>query len=153
MISKQIWDQHPSTTTTSSSVAPASCSVREWQHIYKSLCSWVILQMLGCVSGRALWLLYQQVVNCPTSTLWCKRRIWHRRWTDCETGQGGTEQTVLGHCARPPVRLKERECEQAWWMHMWPLTWICWTCCISFTAPSLLPFVFLISLLNLVDEK
>lgn len=41
------------------------------------------------------------------------------RWTDCVTGQGGTKQTVLGR--RTPLRQQEGECEQAWWISLWPL--------------------------------
>ncbi len=104
----------------------ASCSVHEWHHIYNSVyecvhgwsckCQDVCEAMrYGCFTSR--WL----IAPLPPPGAGEGSGTGALRWTDCVTGRGGTKQTVLGRCTRPPSRLQGRESEQAWWMRLWPL--------------------------------
>lgn len=39
---------------------------------------WAVLWVCSWVWGYVVWLLYQQVVNCPSPSPWCERRFWHQ---------------------------------------------------------------------------
>lgn len=122
MIRKQIWNQRP---PPSSFVACCIPELHEWHHIHKSVyecvhgwsckCQDVSEAMrYGCFTSR--WL----IAPLPPPGVGGGSGTGVLRWTDCVTGQGGTKQTVLGHCTRPPLRLQGR----VWWIRLWPL-WHC----------------------------